>query len=192
MSEAVQTPYRFTVDEVRGMVAAGLLREPERLELIEGELLEMPSDGPLHRDYSYALGRWLFKALSAEYVIMPGTTLELSDISAPKPDWYVFAADMPTAKVRGPDVLLAIEQADSSLAFDLGRKARLYAAHGVREYWVIDLHDTRTHVFREPSQDGYGFMHRVPADEPITAGHIPHLTLRLDALARVGTRDRDI
>lgn len=178
--------YRFTNADVRAMAQAGLLRAPERLELIEGELVEMPGDGARHRDWSYALGQWLSNRLGSGHVILPGATLELSAHNGPAPDWYVFPAGLETEAVKGPDVLLAIEQADSSLAYDLGLKANLYARHGVRDYWVIDLARRIVHVHRDPTPEGYGWKRRVMANEPIEALLLPEFSLRLDALPRVG------
>jgi len=131
-SAAPLTRYRFTNAEVRAAAEAGVLRAPERLELIEGELIEMPADGARHRDWTYALGQFLFRTLGFEYVIMPGSTLELSPYNGPAPDWYVFPANLETAAVTGTDVLLAIEQSDGSLAYDLGVKAELYALRRTR------------------------------------------------------------
>lgn len=71
--------------------------------------------------------------------MVPSSTLVLSDRDGPKPDWWVFPAVRRTADVRGPDVLLTIEVADASIAFDLGAKAELYARHGVRDCWVVDV-----------------------------------------------------
>lgn len=183
---APSSRYRFTIAEVRAMAEAGLLREPERLELIEGELITMPADGARHRDWSYALMIWLTQHLGPDHVIIPGSTLELSSYNGPKPDWYVFPAGLETAAVSGPDVLLAIEQADSSLAYDLGLKAGLYARFGVRDYWVVDLAKRIIHVHRDPTPEGYGWKRRVMANEPIEALLLPGLALTLDALPRVG------
>lgn len=178
--------YRFTNAEVRAMAAAGALRAPERLELIEGELIEMPADGARHRDWSYAMGKWLFNNLGPDHVILPGSTLELSQHNGPQPDWYVFAAGLDTGAVSGPDVLLAIEQSDSSLAYDLGPKAELYARFGVRDYWVIDLAKRILHAHRDPTPEGYGWKRRLMANESLEALLLPGLTLTLDALPRVG------
>lgn len=179
--------HRFTANDVRAMAAAGVLDEGAKVELIDGELIDMPAEGPLHNDWSFALGDWLFRSLSRDdYVIIPGSTLVLSADNAPKPDWYVFPAALPTGEVRGADVLLAIEQSASTLAHDLGEKAHLYARHGVREYWVIDLAARRLHVHLDPAAEGYGSKRRHAADEAVRPTLLPHLELRLDDLTRVG------
>lgn len=110
----------------------------------------------------------------------------LSPYWAPSPDWYVFSADLAEGEVDGDNVLLVIEQADSSLRTDLNDKAALYARHGVRDYWVLDLEARRVHVHRGPTPDGYAeTLPPFGADQPVEALLIPGLSLRLDQLSRV-------
>lgn len=183
---ATAQPHRFTVNDVLAMVKAGVIQEGARVELIEGELLDMAAEGSRHIDYVGDLGRWLYGALDQFYMIVPGSTLVLSDRSGPKPDWYVFPAAMKTEDVRGPDVLLAIEVSDSTTAYDLGDKANLYARHGVREYWVLHIENRQLFVHRDPAPEGYGFKKRYADDEAAEALLIPGLSLRLKDLSRVG------
>lgn len=178
--------HRFTVDDVRAMIDIGVVDADARVELIDGGLIDMPADGPRHNDWSIALGRWLLRQLGEDYAVLPGSTVVLSDENAPRPDWCVFPASVATVDLRGPDVLLVIEQSDASLARDLGWKADLYARFGVRDYWVIDLETRVVHVHREPSLDGYKSLRRHARDEPVEALLIPGLTLRTGALTRVG------
>ena len=187
LATAVEEPrHRFTVSDVEAMMRAGLVEEGAHEELIEGELVEMPADGARHKDYSYGIGRWLMRALGDDHVVMTGSTLVLSDFNAPSPDFHVFDAGLATEEVRGPDVLLVIEQADSSVRRDLGWKADLYARHGVREYWVIELESARTHVHRDPREDGYGSVKVFERGAAVEALLIPGLALRLADLPRVG------
>lgn len=178
------TPHRLTVDDVRAMAEAGILDEGAKIELFEGELYDMPADGVLNLDVAAWLGRWLYTSLGGEYRIIPGMTLRLSDFNAPKPDWWVSPMSVPVGDVRGPDVLLAIEQSDSTLGFDLGWKADLYARHGVRDYWVVDLKARRASVHRDPADGRYPPPTPFEADEAIEALLIPGLRLRLADLPR--------
>src|SRR5262249_30208428 len=114
-----------------------------------------------------------------------GSTLVLDKYNGPKPDWYVFSAALATTDVRGPDVLLAIEQSHSSLQRDLEEKAALYARFSVRDYWAIDLEEKRVHVHRDPTAEGYRIKRRFEADETVDALLIPGLTLKLLELERV-------
>jgi Uma2 family endonuclease len=169
------------------MMRAGVIPEGAQVELIEGLLIEMPADGPQHRQFTNDLAFWLYSILDQrKYTVLPNTTLVLSEDSAPSPDWSITPADIPMDAVRGSDSLLVIEQADSSLTRDLQSKAALYAAHGVRDYWVIDINAKTLHIHRDPTPEGYGFKQRFAADAGVEALLIPGLTLRLDALSRVG------
>ncbi len=187
LATSVEEPrHRFTFADVLAMMKLGLVEEGAREELIEGELIEMPADGDRHKDYTVALTRWLLRALDETYAVVPGSTLVLSEQNAPSPDFHVFPAKLATGDVRGPDVLLAIEQADSSVRRDLGWKAKLYARYGVRDYWVVELDAARVHVHREPGAEGYGAVEVFEREEAVGALLIPGLTLRLADLPRVG------
>ena len=89
---------------------------------------------------------------------------------------------MNTQDVRGPDILLAIEVADSSLAKDLNLKAGVYARYGVRELWVIDVNRLVTHVFREPADGTWGVTAVLEADATLTHASAPGFSARLSAI----------
>ena len=147
----------------------------------------MPHDGALHRRWSAALTDWLAEALDRKrFTHIFATTLELSDFSAPSPDVQIYAREMREEDVRGETVLLAIEQADTSLKTDLRLKADLYARHGVRDYWVIDLNARRIHVHRSPGEDGYADVTVHDAAARVEALRIPGLALRIADLPRLG------
>jgi Uma2 family endonuclease len=98
------------------------------------------------------------------------------------PDILVHPAEILVPAVRGPTALLVIEIADSSLSYDLEVKAPLYAAAGVREYWVIDAVKLTTTVHREPSGSVYASRHQSPADHVLTPAATSALTVRLSDL----------
>lgn len=187
MSLAETIPHRFTVEDMWAMVRAGVLDEDASVELIEGELIDMPPDGPRHVAWSSGLGFWLYPSLDrSRYAIVPGSTLVLSERNGPKPDWYVVPAGFDFRTGGGRQVLLAVEQADSSLRRDLGWKADLYARHGVRDYWVIDLEAKRLHVHRIPRVGRYTDVRVFEPDQHVEALLIPGLILRLADLTQAG------
>jgi len=176
-------PHRFSVQDMYAMISAGVLEEGGRDELIEGELIEMPADGARHKKLSNDLGFWLYRSLDkSDYAIVADATLVLSEFNAPSPDWCVSPASIPMEDLKGAASLLVIEQSDSSLNRDLGWKAALYAQHGVRDYWVVDVAKRETHVHREPAAEGFGFRKRFAAREAVEALLIPNLILRLDQI----------
>jgi hypothetical protein len=83
--------------------------------------------------------------------------------------------------VRGPDILLAVEVADTSLAYDLGPKARLYALHGVAELWVVNARERTTAVHTRPGPDGWGRVEeKAPSDALApSAQALGHFQMRL-------------
>ena len=187
MSLAETVPHLFTVADMRAMVRAGVIEEGARVELIEGELIEMPADGPLHNEWSSALGFWLYRALDPESCkIIPGSTLVLSERNAPKPDYYVVPIDFDFEVGGGQDVLLALEESDTTLRRDLGWKADLYARSGIRDYWAIDLKAKRLHVLRRAKAGRYTDVQDHDAEQSVEALLIPGLVLRLADLPQVG------
>jgi Uma2 family endonuclease len=146
---------RFTVAEVEAMVAAGVMEEDERIELIGGELVPMSPKGSQHEVVKRALlDRW-FRARPEEVHLVPETTFRLSEDTYLEPDVVIYPRTTGIRGLGASNVFLVVEIADSSLRYDIGRKAALYAGFGIRELWVIDAVRLTTRVFREPAADGY-------------------------------------
>ncbi len=174
---------RFTVTEVEAMVAAGVMEEDERVELIGGELVPMSPKGSQHEVVKTALLRRWFGAAPAEIELTPETTFRLSEDTYLEPDVVVYPRTSGLRGLSGANVLLVVEIANSSLRYDIGRKAALYASFGIRELWVIDAVRLTARMFREPAADGYRDARDFgPADHltPLIAPEA--FALRLDAL----------
>ena len=147
---------RFSASDVQAMLKAGVLKDGERVELLWGELVEMSPQGPLHWDVTHVLVRWFLRNLPEDLTAASQGPLRLTDHHEPEPELFVFPHGMNVNDVRGPDALLVVEIAHTSLDFDLKIKAPLYAEHGVREYWVVDVENRRTLVHRLRADDSYG------------------------------------
>jgi Uma2 family endonuclease len=174
---------RFTVAEVEAMVAAGVMKEHERVELIGGELVPMSPKGSRHEVVKKALNRRWMHRIPDDIDLIPETTFRLSEDTYVEPDFVIYPLGTPFEQLRAGDVLLVVEIAASSLSYDMGRKATLYAAFGVRELWVIDAVNLTTRVFREPSEKGYRDARNFAASDllsPLFAP--PAFALRLDEL----------
>lgn len=171
----------FTVAEVWRMVESGVLKPDERFELIEGELVPLSPKGPVHELVKSALAIALAKALPSDLWIGFETTLELSDATFVEPDLVVYRKGLALRDVRGGDVLLAIEVADTSLDYDLGTKARLYALHGVSEFWVVNARERTTTVHRRPGPEGWGAVEEKGPQEVLvpSAPALAHFRMRL-------------
>jgi Uma2 family endonuclease len=174
---------RFTVAEVEAMVAAGVMEEDERVELIGGELVPMSPKGNHHEIVKTALLRRWFRAAPAEIELTPETTFRLSEDTYLEPDVVVYPRTSGLRGLTGANVLLVVEIADSSLRYDTGRKAALYASFGIRELWVIDAVRLTTRMFRDPAADGYRSARDFGPADRLTPQIAPEaFALRLDEL----------
>lgn len=179
----------FTVAEIEAMVQAGIIPEHERFELIGGDVVPMSPKGPAHGNVKAEVN-WFLQRLGLEDLrIAPATTLRLDEISFLEPDFCVFARSVPLDRLRGPDVLLAIEVSDSSLQYDTGRKIGIYAAHGIAEVWVIDAKRLVTRVHRVLGVDGYREVFESPAGDDLVCLRRPELRLNLAGLGLLPMAD---
>jgi Uma2 family endonuclease len=174
---------RFMVAEVEAMVAAGVMEEDERVELIGGELVPMSPKGNHHEVVKTALlARW-YRASPGDVLLTPETTFRLSEDTYLEPDVVIYPRTSGLRGLTGPGVLLVVEIADSSLRYDTGRKAALYASFGIRQLWVIDAVRLTTRVFTEPAADGYRDARDFgPSDRLIPLIAPEAFALRLDEL----------
>ncbi len=174
---------RFTVAEVEAMVAAGVMGEDERVELIGGELVPMSPKGIHHEVVKAALLQRWYRAAPDECGLVPETTFRLSEDTYLEPDVVFFPRAAGIRGLTAANALLVVEIADSSLRYDVGRKAALYASFGVRELWVIDAVKLTALVFRDPSPDGFRQRRDVDASDCLVPLIAPEaFALRLDEL----------
>jgi Uma2 family endonuclease len=148
--------HRITVDDYYRMAEVGLLAHDARVELIEGEIIEMASIGSRHYAAVAKLSRLLERAVLDQAIVVAQSSLRLSRSSQPEPDLVLIKprADFyATALPTGADSFLVVEVSDTTLPYDVKVKAPLYAQHGVPEYWVIDIEQKALRRFAAP-QDG--------------------------------------
>ena len=163
VTEVQPSRRRFTVDDFHAMIAAGVFTEDDRLELVDGEVVEMSPIGTPHATCVRKLN-YLLNTASQNLLIDVQNPLRLSDTSEVYPDLIVleyqsnFYADrIPTAR----DTLLVIEVSDSTLLYDRTVKLPRYAAAGVSEVWIVDLNAERVWVHRGPLDGVYGQVEEV-------------------------------
>jgi Uma2 family endonuclease len=175
----------FTADEYQRMGAAGILHEDERIELIEGEILQMAAIGSRH---SACVDRYTYEfatRASGRYIVRVQSSFRLSPNSEPEPDIILLRpkADFYASALPGPaDVLLIVEVCDSSLEYDRDVKLPLYAAAGIAEAWLTDLSLEVVLQFVGPNVDGYRHMTRYRRGEALVCTAVPDLTIRVDDL----------
>jgi hypothetical protein len=180
-AQAVLSRHRFDVDEYHAMVRAGILMEGDRIELIDGELVEMHTIGSRHLACVIRLNHLLVPPLAGRARVSIQGSMRLDRYSEPEPDVLVLrprADDYASAHPGPADVLLAIEVADTSLAYDRTVKLPLYARAGIAEVWIVDLEARAVEVHREPSADGYRHFEHVREGQIVPAA-FPDLELEL-------------
>ncbi len=173
---------RFTVAEIEAMVKAGILDEDERFELIGGEVVPKAAKGNHHEVVKIALTRYWSKRISDDFILAQETTFRLSSDTFLEPDFIFFGMETKLSGIGASNVHLAVEVADSSYAYDMGRKAALYASFGIKELWVIHAVRLETRIHREPSPEGYRELADFAADQVLTPAFAPELAVRLSEL----------
>jgi Uma2 family endonuclease len=148
----------FTVDEYHRMGEAGILGEGERVELIEGEIVQMAPIGHRHAGCVINLTRLFITRLGDRAVVSPQNPVVIPPRSEPQPDLLLlrpravsYSRGLPTFE----DVLLAVEVADTTVRYDRLVKARLYARAGIPEFWLCLTAEGAAEVYRQPRPDGY-------------------------------------
>jgi Uma2 family endonuclease len=145
---------RISVEEYERLIEAGMLTENDRVELIRGEVIEKMPIGDRHIDSVIRATTLFVPPLIGRALVSIQNAMRLAD-SEPEPDLVLVRTDFPRPrKPRAEDVLLVIEIADSSLAFDRDVKGPLYAEVGIPEYWILDLNNDCLLVHRQPRPDG--------------------------------------
>ena len=177
--------WRWTVAEIEKMSADGYFHEDERFKLVGGEIVPMSPKGRRHEIIRGELA-FRFTRLAPDSVfVIAEPQFNLTDDTYLMPDILAHPAAIKTPDVRGGDALLVVEVADTSLRYDLNTKTPIYAAHGVREYWVINAATLATMVHTAPSGQAYGFVQEVAPGATLAPSLVPAFavslgTLRLD------------
>lgn len=148
-----------TFKEVLLMQQRGILPPDNRLELIRGELVEMSPIGKTHGWVVNWISKLFNKLIEEDQMVWVQTSILFDEHSAPEPDIALVQWKKGGKYPRHPqpdEILLIIEVADTSLAYDRKVKAPLYASFGIPEYWILDLEKQRVERYRLPQQDSYG------------------------------------
>ncbi len=175
--------YQFTRAEYHRMVAAGILAEDARVELIEGEILEMSPIGRRHKACVDRLTDIFAPSVRGTAIVRVQSSIVLGERNEPEPDLALlrrrddFYAD---ADETPADVLLVVEVADTSEAYDRRTKAPLYARHGIPELWIADLNRDQITVYRDPTPHGFATTRVARRGESISPLAFPVLTIAVN------------
>jgi Uma2 family endonuclease len=173
---------RFTVVEIEQMTAAGILHEDERFELIGGEIVPMSPKGYQHELLKTTLNRFWAKTAPDDLLFATETTFKLSEDTFLEPDFVFYPRSVGLKGLNAETALLAVEVSDSSLGYDLGRKAGLYAAFGIKELWVIHAVRLETHIHRDPHPERYRYKKKFKPKDRLVPNLVPALAVTLAEL----------
>jgi Uma2 family endonuclease len=172
--------WRFTVDDFQRMGEIGIFGPEPRVELIDGEIYRMNPIGPSHGGRVKRLMATFSSSLGSRVVVSVQDPLQIQPRRQPQPDIMLlkprddyYTISHPTAA----DVLLIIEVADTTLAYDRGAKAQIYAQAGLADYWIVDVTHQQLLVFRQPTDGVYRSVETLIAGDTIQPLAFPDLTL---------------
>lgn len=176
--------YRFTVEEYHEMGRAGVLSEDARVELIDGEIVEMTPIGTRHLACVVSLNHLLMHAAGGGYFVSVQNPITLNDGTEPQPDLSLLRTKPdPDGKLPGPDdVALVVEVSDTTLTYDKNVKLPRYASAGVPEVWIVDLAERKVEVHSEPSPQGYRALRTFVSGERVSSSSVGELSPPVDEI----------
>jgi Uma2 family endonuclease len=174
---------RFTVDEYHRMGESGILGPEERVELIDGEIIQMSPIGQRHSARVARANALLIRALGDRAVLGPQNPVQLSDWTEPQPDIVLFKPRpdfYEHKKPRPDDVLLVMEVSDTTLRYDLKIKLPHFAAALIPEVWIQDVNADIVHVFRVPHGKAYKTSMQLRRGDSISPLAFPDIRFSMD------------
>lgn len=185
------TRHRLSVEDYYRMAEVGILTAAMRVELINGEVIDMSPIGALHAALVNVLSRYFTRRCGDSAIVSCQNPLRLDDENEPEPDIVVLRPRSDCYSTAHPtpgDAVLVVEVSDSSLDYDLTVKVPLYAQFGVPEVWVVEAATRTTHLFRSPQSNasgrpGYAVQRLISPDEPLP---LAALLAELGRLAAAG------
>jgi len=175
----------FSVDEYYRMAKAGILWEDEHVELIGGEIIQMPPIGSSHASHVDRLTRVFTRTFAETVIVRVQNPVHIDDRSEPepditllklRPDFYAESHPIPE------EVLLLVEVADTSLEYDREIKLPLYAKRGIKEVWIVNLRGNCLEVYTEPDGEGYEVCRTFRKGKTIISKTFPELTISVDEI----------
>jgi len=175
----------FTVTEYHQMIDAGVLKEDDRVELLNGEIIEMSPIGPRHASHVDRLNDLLTAKLRKVAIIRVQSPILLSDYSEPQPDLTLLKrrADFYVGGHPTPaDVHVVVEVSDSTVEKDRRAEIPSYSLAGIPETWLIDLVEDRIEVHSKPYNGIYQEVRIIQRGQKVVSNCLPQLKLKADEI----------
>jgi Uma2 family endonuclease len=190
MSAMSSSRHVVTVDEFERMAEAGAFGPDVRVELLEGEILDMSPIGNRHEACVDRLNALFVTGLSGRAIVRVQGSVQLGDLSLPQPDLALlrprddyYADRRPTSA----DILLLIEVADTTVESDRWRKLPAYSRSGVTEAWLVDINGCSVEVATKPSSEGYESLVQFGLDDTVAPRAFPDVATTVRQI--LGVRD---
>ena len=177
--------HRLTVSDYYRMAEVGILAPDARVELIEGDIIDMSPSGIQHTATVILLSHVLFRAAGDRAFLLVQNSVRLGELSQPQPDITLLRHRDDFYRERLPrasDILLIVEVADTSLRFDRDTKVSLYAVHGIPEMWLVDLRSRRLIRHRAPVQGTYTLVDDPDLSVPLDVSALPGIAVELQQI----------
>ena len=170
---------RFTVDDYYKMIELGMLKDYEKAEIIDGELIQKMTIGDRHASTVNRLNRILVKNVTDNVLVSVQNPVRLSDFDEPEPD--IALADLTkfdgNRHPRPTEVILLIEVSDSTLKYDRDFKLPLYAEAGIPEVWIVNLPDNRIEIHQQLNGGVYQLVRIFKVDETVISESLPGFSI---------------
>lgn len=175
---------RFSVDEYYQMIELGILKDSEKAEIIEGELIQKIPIGDRHAFVVNALTRFFIKNVSDKVLVSIQNPVRISDYDEPEPD--IVLADLTKfdgkRHPRPAEVLLIVEVSDSTLKYDRDTKLALYAEAEIPEVWIVNLKNNIVEIHQKPSIGIYQLAQIYKSGEVVKSTVLPNLEIEVDKI----------
>ena len=175
----------ITVAEYDRMIEAGIYTENDRIELLNGEIIELMPKGTKHTSANSRIVRLFVRLFDEKVIVRSQDPIRLDDFSEPEPDVVLanwdeneYGENHPTPK----DILLVMEISDTTLAYDREDKARAYSRNGIAQYLLLNLKDETVEDYRSPEADGYGSKQTYRSGEAFNLVAFPEIEIKVDDL----------
>lgn len=178
-------PRLITVAEYDRMIEAGIYTENDRIELLNGEIVELMPKGPKHSVFNDLIVNLFGETFGERVYVRSQNPIVLDNFSEPEPD--IVLAKPPRKKYlenhpTPPDILLVMEISDTTLAYDRDDKALAYSRNGIQQYLLLNLQNETLEDYREPNADGYGAKRTYRSGDVFNLVAFPEIEIKIDDL----------
>ena len=175
---------RFSVDEYYKMIELGLIKDYEKAEIIDGEMIKKMTIGDRHAAAVNYLNRFFGRTVAENIMVCVQNPLRLTDFDEPEPDIVLSDLTKYDGKrhPRPSEVILVVEVSDTTLKYDRDVKMKLYAEANIPEVWIVNLPNNIIEIHQDPSNDIYQITKIYNPGDMLESKALPELRLEVDKI----------